>query len=552
MTITSDIRRWSTCTAALLSVGMLGGLLMMATAASAHDGPEKLGTVTFPTSCSAAAQPSFVRGVALLHSFWFAESLKAFQAAAQADPGCGIAHWGAAMTWLGNPLAGPPVARALEEGSAAVARARAAGARTPREREWIEAIAVFYQDHATVDHRTRALAYERAMEALSRRDPADREAAVFYALALNITLDPTDKTYANQLRAAAILERAFAEAPEHPGVAHYLIHSYDFPPIAAKGLGAARRYAGIAPSAPHALHMPSHIFTRLGYWQESIDTNRRSADAARDELRQAKLEAGSYNALHAMDYIAYAALQLGKDKDARAVVDELRRIEKIDSEQFAAAFAFAAIPARFALERRDWGAAAELGFHPQSLSWQKFPQAESIVWFARGLGSARGGDVPGARRDVARLEALRDAMTAAKNTYWANQAEIQRLAVAGWIARAEGKNDEALALLRQAAQREDSTEKHPVTPGAIQPAREMLAELLLELGQPAAALAEFEASGRVDPNRLHGLAGAGRAAEAAGDRAKARLYYERLIALAASADTERPEVKRARDFLGKS
>jgi hypothetical protein len=510
---------------------------------------EKLGRVTFPTSCSAAVQPQFDRAVALLHSFWFGHAIKGFTDVAQADPTCGIAHWGAAVAWLGNPLAGPPVARGLQEGSAAVARAKAAGAKTQRELDYIGAIEVFYKDHDKVDHRTRALAYEKAMETLAARYPQDREATIFYALALNITLDPADKNYGNQLKAAGLLERVFADQPDHPGVAHYLIHSYDFPPIASKGLEPARRYAKIAPSAPHALHMPSHIFTRVGNWQDSIDTNRLSAEAAKDELRQAKLEAGSYNALHAMDYIVYAALQLAKDKEAKAVVDEVRGLDRIDAEQFAAAFAFAAIPTRYALERRRWADAAELVFHPQSLSWDKFPQAQSIVWFGRGLGAARGGQPAEARKNLARLEALRDAMTAAKNAYWANQAEIQRLAVAGWIARAEGKNDEAIALLRQAADREDATEKHPVTPGSIQPAREMLAELLLEVGQASQALAEFEASQRTDPNRLHGLAGAARAAERAGDRAKARRYYEQLVDLTRTADTERPEVAQAKAFL---
>jgi hypothetical protein len=508
--------------------------------------PERLGSVNFPTSCSPAVQPQFDRAVALLHSFWFGAAIKGFDGVAQADPSCGIAHWGAAVAWLGNPLAGPTTPRGLQEGSAAAARAKAAGGRTPREQDYIAAIETFYKDHATVEHRPRALAYEKAMEALSQRYPQDREAAIFYALALNITLDPNDKTYANQLKAAGILEKAFADQPNHPGVAHYLIHSYDFPPIAQKGVPAARRYASIAPSAPHALHMPSHIFTRLGYWQDSMDTNYRSVDAAKDELRQANLEAGSYNALHAMDYVVYAALQLAKDREAKVLVDEVARLDKIDSEQFAAAFAFAAIPARYALERRQWADATALPLHPVSLSWAKFPQAESILVFARGLGGARGGNLPAAKTALARLETLRDAMTAAKNAYWAEQAEIQRLAVAGWVARAEGKNDEALALLRRAADREDATEKHPVTPGAIQPAREMLGELLLDLGQPAAALAELETSQKVDPNRLHGLAGAAEAAKRAGNGAKAKAYAEQVLALTKFADTERPEVARAR------
>jgi tetratricopeptide (TPR) repeat protein len=526
-------------------------VLLLALPAAAQQPAEKLGTVNFPTSCSPAAQAEFTRAVALLHSFWFQHAIKGFEAAAMADPSCGIAGWGAAVAWLGNPLAGPPPAKNVELGAGTVARAKSMGAKTQRELDYIAAIEVFYKDHDKVDHRTRAVAYEKAMEALAARYPQDREAAIFYALALNITLNPNDKTYANQLKAAAILDPVFKQQPDHPGVAHYLIHSYDFPPIADKGLEAARRYATIAPSAPHAQHMPSHIFTRLGYWQESIETNRASVTAAKDELRQARLEAGSYNALHAMDYIVYAALQLGKDREARAVYDEIRRIEKVDTEHFAAAFAFTAIPARYTLERRQWADAAELALHPRGLSWQKFPQAESILVFARGLGAARGGNVAGAKSELARLEALRDRMTAAKNTYWAEQSEIQRLAVAGWIARAEKRSDEALKLLRAAADLESRTEKHPVTPGAIQPAREMLGELLVELGQSSQALAEFEASLRTDPNRFHGLAGAANAAALAGNADKARLYYQQLLVLAKDADSERRELKQAKEYLAK-
>jgi hypothetical protein len=522
---------------------------VLAVASIAGAGPERFGKVHFPTSCAPAVQAEFERALALLHSFWFQPAIKGFNAVAQSDPSCGIAHWGAAVAWLGNPLAGPPVARGLKEGSAAVARAKAVGAKTQRELDYIAAIEVFYRDHETVDHKTRALAYEMAMEALARKYPNDLEASIFYALALNITLDPTDKTYSNQLKAAAVLEKAFAAHPEHPGAAHYLIHSYDFPPIAHKGLPAARRYAQIAPSAPHALHMPSHIFTRLGYWEDSIETNRRSAEAAKAELKQANLEAGSYNAVHAMDYIVYAALQLARDRDARSVVDEVRAIEKIDSEQFAAAFAFAAIPARYALERRAWREAVDLPLHPRSLSWAKFPQAEAINAFARGLAAARSGNMAAAKQEIARLSSLAYALATAKNAYWAEQVEIQKLAVSAWTARAEGQNDDALALMRQAADREDATEKHPVTPGAIQPAREMLAELLLEVGQPAKALAEFEASQKTDPNRFHGLAGAARAAEAAGDKAKAKAYYTKLVELTKTADSERPEIAKAKAFL---
>jgi tetratricopeptide (TPR) repeat protein len=511
---------------------------------------ERLGTVRFVTSCAPAVQPQFDRAVALLHSFHLDAAVGAFTEVATADPACGMAHWGVAMAWLGNPLAAPPSARGLKEGWAAVEKAKAAGAKTPRELEYIAAIETLYKDADKVDHRTRALAYEKQMEQLSARYPTDREAAVFYALALNITLDPNDKTYANQLKAAGILEKVFAEQPNHPGVAHYLIHSYDFPPIAAKGLPAAKRYASIAPAAPHALHMPSHIFTRVGSWQESIETNRASAKAAAETLAAGGSQTGlrSYEGLHAYDYMMYGYLQLARDREARALVEEVTATRKLNVDHFAGAFALAAIPARYALERGQWADAATLTPTPSDLAWNRFPQAESIVWFARGLGAARSGNPVRAREDLARIEALRDALTAAKSLYWAHQSEVQRLAVAAWIARADGRNEEALSLMRASAEAEDATEKHPVTPGSIKPARELLGEMLIDLGQPAAALKEFEASHRVEPNRFQGLYGAARAAELAGDRARARTYYGRLVTLGKDADADRHEIKQAKGF----
>ena len=511
---------------------------------------ERLGTVRFATSCAPAVQPQFDRAVALLHSFHLDAAVGGFTEVAAADPACGMAHWGVAMAWLGNPLAAAPSARGLKEGSAAVEKAKAAGAKTDREREYIAAIEMMYKDADRVDHRARALAYERAMEQIAARYPTDREAAVFYALALNITLDPNDKTYANQLKAAGILEKVFSEQPEHPGVAHYLIHSYDFPPIAAKGLPAAKRYASIAPAAPHALHMPSHIFTRVGSWPESIETNRASAKAAADTLAAGGSQSGlrSYEGLHAYDYMMYGYLQLGRDREARALVEEVSATRKLNVDHFAGAFALAAIPARYALERGQWADAATLTPTPADLAWNRFPQAESIVWFARGLGAARSGNPVRAREDLTRIEALRDSLTAAKSLYWAHQSEVQRLAVAAWIARADGRNEEALSLMRASADAEDATEKHPVTPGSIKPARELLGELLIDLGQPAAALKEFEASHRVEPNRFQGLYGAARAAELAGDGDKARTYYGRLVSLAKGADGDRPEIKKAKTF----
>jgi hypothetical protein len=512
--------------------------LLTATVAGAD---ERLGKVTFPSSCAPAVQPQLERAVALQHSFWFGEAIKAFNAVAQTDPSCGIAHWGAAVAWLGNPLAGPPTPRGLTEGAAAVARARAAGAKTERERDYIAAIEAFYKDHDKVDHKTRALAYEKAMEQLAARYPDDREAAIFYALALNVTLVPADKTYANQLKAAAILEKVFAEQPNHPGIAHYLIHSYDFPPLAHRGLDAARRYAAIAPSAPHALHMPSHIFTRLGYWAESADSNRASAAVSTNHG----------NWLHAMDYMTYAYLQQAQDGEAKRAVDAVHALGLPNYEYIGSAFAFAAVPARYALERRRWSEAAALTLHPREFPWKRWPMAEAVNAYARGLGAARSGDAPGARREVDRLSALRDALMGAKQSYWAEQAEIQRQVVLAWATRVEGKHDEALKLMLKAVELEDKTEKHPVTPGPILPARELLGDMLLEMNQPARALQAFEASARIEPNRFHGLAGAARAAELSGDRERAREHYIRLVTISAKADSDRAELRQARAFLGR-
>lgn len=520
---------------------ILGFILAVILAGTGATAQEKVGKVSFPTSCNAAVQQEFERAVAMLHSFWFSASTSAFNTVAQGDPACAMAHWGIAMNALGNPFGWPPAPRGLADGWAAVEKAKAAGARSQRERDYVAAIEAFYKDSATVDHRTRALAYLGAMERLSQRYSDDREAAIFYALALNATALPTDKTYANQLKAAGILEKVFGEQPQHPGVAHYLIHSYDYPPIADKGLDAARRYAGIAPAAPHALHMPSHIFTRRGYWQDSIESNRASAAAAADH----------FNQLHALDYLVYAHLQLGQDAAARRVLAQVNELSKVNVEHFVSGFALATIPSRYALERSRWAEAASLTLFGKEFPWGRFPQSEAQLVFARALGAARSGDVAAARRDIDRLGALRDALAAAKLGYWVEQVEIQRQAATAWVARAEGKKDEALALLRSAAEREDATEKHPVTPGPLVPARELLAEALLEANEPAQALREFEASMRIEPNRFKGLYGAARAAELSGDGAKARAYYTQLLALGEKADSERPELRQAKAFLGR-
>jgi hypothetical protein len=516
-------------------------LAVSGAAAQERPGTEKLGQVSFPTSCAPGAQQEFNRGVALLHSFWFDAAIKSFTTVAQTDPGCAMAHWGVAMAVLGNPFAWPPSPKGLADGTSAIAKAKAAGAKTPREGDYVAALETLYRDADKVDHRTRAVAYAQAMESLSTRHPDDREAAIFYALALDATANPADKTYANQLKAAAILEKAFAEQPNHPGVAHYLIHSYDFPAIASRGLPAARRYASIAPSAPHALHMPSHIFTRRGLWQDSIDSNRASIAAT----------ANHFDSLHALDYLAYANLQMAKDGDARRVLDDTNALGKINVEHFVTAYALAAIPARYAVERRRWAEAASLALTPADFPWSRFPQSEAVLVFARGLGAARNNDVASARRDLERLGALRETLGAAKQAYWAQQVEVQQQVVSAWLARAEGRAQAALELMRAAADLEDATDKHPVTPGPIVPARELLGEMLLESNQPAPALKEFEASMRVEPNRFRGLYGAARAAELSGDREKARGYYGSLLTLCEKADTERPELRQAKAALGR-
>ncbi len=514
---------------------------------------EQLGTASFPISCGASAQQDFNYAMRLFHSFWYPQSIQAFTALANQNPDCAMAHWGIALSLLRNPLGGYPMsAKDWKEGWTALVKGISAGGKTEREKAYIAAMEALYRDSESRDLRTRQLAYEKAMEQVYLRYPDDREAAVLYALALNMTALPTDKTYANQLRAATILEKVFAELPNHPGAAHYLIHSYDYPPIAEKGLAAARRYASIAPAAPHALHMPSHIFTRLGYWQESIETNRAAAEVS--HAAAAKIEAGMAGSegLHAMDYMMYAYLQTGQDREAKRILDRVKAFMKADiPERIVPSYAFAAIPARYAVERGQWAEAAKLRLHPDEFDfpWVSWPQSEAVLVFARAIGSARSGDSAGSRTEIERLKSLREALTSAKQGYWAGQVEIQIKAASAWAAHAEGKKDEGPHLLREAAAMEDKTEKHIVTPGYLLPAREMLGELLLELGQPAEALAEFEKSAQHEPNRFRGLSGAAKAAALSGDREKARMYYAKLVSLAGKGDGSRPELQQAKAYL---
>ena len=517
-------------------------LCALSAASSAHEAPEgvgKLGKVNFANSCDAKVQGELQRAVAMLHSFWFTAGEKAFRHVLEDDPSCGIATFGIAALLMNNPLAGQGASpKAAESALAALEQGRRVGAKTQRERDYIEAAAAYYADFASRPERARQASRAQAFEALAAKYPDDDEAQIFAALYTVGTQSQADQTYAAYLKAAAVLEKQFAKYPDHPGVAHYLIHSYDAPPIADKGLSAARRYAGIAPDAPHALHMPSHIFTRVGSWQDSIATNRRSADVAKQDAGDAA------NAYHAADYMVYAQLQLGRDQDARRVLDEFKSAQGVGIEQFAGPYAAVAMPARMALERGDWAAAAQL-----PVLGTKFAHCDAITTFSRALGAARKGDTAAAEQEAQRLEAQHRALLEAKNTYWATEVEVQRITTAAWIAKSKGTPDDALRLMRAAADLEDRNEKHIVTPGRVLPARELLAEMLLELKRPADALKEFELSHTREPNRFRGIAGAAAAAEASGEKAKARRYHAALVELTREADSTLPEVARAKTFL---
>jgi hypothetical protein len=509
-----------------------------------HAAAGTLGTVKFANSCSADVQPAFARGMALLHSFEFGPATDAFKAALDADPSCGIAQWGSTLAQWGNPFSiaiRPP--RQMDAGRAMAERAAAIATKTPRERDYIAAVATLYDRFETVDQRTRLVAYRDAMGRLAAKYPDDPEASTFYALALAAAADPADKTYVDQLKAGAMLEKLWQAQPDHPGIPHYIIHSYDVPALASRAVVAARRYAKVAPDAPHALHMPSHTFTRLGYWQDSIDTNILSAAAAR--------KAGAvYEELHATDYQVYAYLQTGQDAAARRLVDGLAEVISRVSPNAAASaapplagsYALAAIPARYALERGAWAEAARLEPRPS-----RYAYADAMTWFARALGGARTRDVATVKAAAGELQKAVDRLTEEKETYWIEQVTIQKIAATAWLALAEGRTSDALAAMREAADREDRTEKSAITPGPLAPARELLGEMLLELKQPKEALAAFQQTMAKEPNRFRAVAGAAAAATQAGDRVRARTYYRQLLTICARADTPgRPELQAAR------
>jgi hypothetical protein len=503
----------------------------------------RLGAVHVAISCAPAVQKEFDRGVALLHSFWFSAAIESFNTVLKGDPRCVMAHWGVAMSWWGNPFGGFRSPQALTAGLAAIDAAKTSRAGTDREKTYVSAVDLLFRDASTVDQRARTVAYEKAMEALAAKYGDDIEAQIFYALALDQTALPTDKTYANQLKAASILEQEFKRRPEHPGLAHYIIHSFDVPELAPRALDAARRYAKIAPDAPHALHMPSHTFTRVGSWQESIDTNLASAAAARKDNAASE-------ELHALDYLTYAYLQTAQDASAKRTLDTIAasgaKIQTAGAGNAAPPsagyYALTAIPARYALEREAWVEAAALTPRQTPFAW-----ADAVIHFARALGAARSGNAAAARQDIERLAALRDTLEKAGDAYWTDQVEIQRRAATAWVTLAEGRQAEALTLAREAADREDATEKSAVTPGPIKPARELLGDMLLQLSRPAEALVEFETTLKKEPNRFRAIYGAARAAEGAGERQKASASYASLLQISKGADQPgRKELAEAR------
>jgi tetratricopeptide (TPR) repeat protein len=507
--------------------------LLSSSVVLAHEADYKLGKVTFPTSCDAKVQTEFETGVAMLHSYWFNIAGKTFRSVLEKDPNCAMAYWGIALDLLGNTLATPPPAKDAQAASEALEKARAIGAKTPREHDWIEAISAYYRDHDKIPIDARLSAYNKAMEQLVQKYPDDYEAKVFYALTLQASAPKNDVSYATQIKSAAMLEKLYEQNPQHPGVSHFLIHAYDYPPLANKGIAAARRYAGIAPAVPHARHMPSHIYSMVGLWEDSIASNMSSLEIQPDYY-------------HAYDFSVYAALQLGQDARAKAMIDKavntpVRGDRPISGGNFTA---LAAMPARYALERGDWVAAAAL-----PITTTKYPHADSLTRFTRGLGMARIGDAAGAKREIEAMEALRGVLQKSDQAFWADRTDEQILAVSAWVALPEGNKTQALKLMRAAADSEDASVKSVLMENRLYPMRELLAELLVETGQAAAALQEYEAAIKAYPNRYRGLWGAALAARAAGQPEKAAEYIGKFIALTKNADPSRPEIARAKAYV---
>jgi tetratricopeptide (TPR) repeat protein len=527
----------------ITAVTLTASLLVTSAAFAQHEdhhagaAPDQIGSasVRFDNSCAPAVRDDVNKAVAFYHSFWFPEAIRMFESVGQRDPACALAWWGIAMSQWGNPYAGLKSAEIVQRGKATVEKGRTVGSPSSRERALLEAVGILYSSPDPATHRDRVVRYEDAMRRVAADNPKDVELRILYALAVTQSALPTDKTYAKLLQAADILEPLFKQMPTHPGLAHYIIHAYDAPPLASRALTAARRYASLAPAAPHALHMPSHTFTRLGFWTESIDTNRRSAETAR-KVKDVNAE------LHALDYQTYAYLQMGRDSAAKVALERAAELQSLPGVN---TFAAAAIPARYAMERGDWAAAAALSVQPAANT----PYTEAMTHFARAIGFARSGQPQAASPEIAKLGELRDKLASMRDPYWAEQVDIQRRVALAWQTYASGQRDQAIAQLRAAADAEDATDKAAVTPGPLAPARELLGYMLLEAGRARDALTAFEATMKKEPNRFRGTYGAARAAEAAGNRGKARRYYGQLLEIARDADPSRSELIAARKFV---
>ena len=519
---------------------------MLGSASAEQVGDEHLGNVHFSTSCS-AVQGKFDRAVALLHNFFYPETVKAFEAIIKEDPSCAIAYWGLAMSELPNPLVPPFPPANLKAGSEATEQGKAARTQTPREAEYLAAIEVFYKDYNKVDHKTRAERYEQAMDRLHQHYPDDAEVAIFYALALNGAVDFHDKNYTKQLKAAAILNEEGKKQPNHPGIAHYLIHSYDFAPLAAMCVSTARLYDKIAPNAFHALHMPSHIYSMLGMWDDSIRSNLASKASADDYEAKNSPDTTHPGVPHMSDFLVYAYLQTAKDGDAKQFVDSVPKLKKFRFASLGIDTALAAIPARFALERGRWDEAAQLPVRDS-----QFPAAQSITYFARALGAARSGSSAAARVEIAHLDEIEAKLAAAKDDYWAGQTRIQKQAAMAWVAFSEGQRDAAVAAMRKAADLDDASEKNVAMENKLVPIRALLGELYLAAGMDKEALVEFEASDKVMPNRFRTIAAAAAATRAAGSVEAAKRYYRALTVLVADGDGDRPEVAEAKTYLAQN
>jgi tetratricopeptide (TPR) repeat protein len=510
---------------------------------------EIFGSVSFTASVPDSLKKDFNIAIALLHSFEYDQSEKMFAKIIDRSPDCAMAYWGVAMSNF-HALWAPPTQAELQKGAKAIELARSINNKTKRESDYIEALAKFFENAAQTDHHSRVLRFENAMEKLYKTYPDDIEAAVFYTLALDAAADPTDKTYTKQKKAFSILNPIFQKEPLHPGIAHYIIHNCDYPPLAALALPAARKYASIAPASAHAQHMPSHIFTRLGLWDECIRSNLISVSSAQCYASKAKIKGHWDEELHGLDYLVYAYLQKGDDEHARQQVDYLHTIHEVDGVNFKTAYAFAAIPARYALERKMWNEAANLSLYPNSFPWEEFPWQESIIHFARSLGAVHLNDVNTARKELENLKLLYDKLTKQiDKKQEAAQVAVQVKTAEAWIECKQRHNEKALELMKEAADMEDGTEKHPVTPGEVIPARESYGEILLEMNKPALALENFELDLKTHPNRFNGLYDAAIAAKKTGNKEKATLYFKKLVEVSDPKNCKRPELDHARSFL---